>query len=641
MTRMTSTAADLRDSSQLARQRYLANLAALYRRDPDLAECVDALPFAQAPSLEVARDGNATVRLTTDEGREVYAHSRYRPLDEVEKFIDNLPAVDNPTFFISSLGLGYHPLELERRYDNPVLIVAEDDLGLIKTALCVHDFSGLIDSGRLILLTSTDKSVINRKLSTCNANVLLGLQIVALPHTKRYHAQFHEQMRRLLTDFVSIARTQMVTLLKTARITFKNIALNLPAYLGNRGIETLSGRAAGYPAIVVAAGPSLARNLDQLGPLRERAVIISVQTVLWLLYSLGIRPHFVTSLDFHEVSTEFFRGIDDLGDCVLVAEPKATWHVLDMYDGGKRVLRHKYHDVLLQEHAPRRDGLRPGTTVAHLAFYLAQHLGCDPIIFVGQDLAFSEGMFYMPGSPIEKIWQPELNRFQTIEMKQWERIVRNRHILRTTKDIHGRDTYNDDLLFTYREQFENDFAAAAQRIIQASEGGIPLAGTEAMPLRDAAERYCTRPLPTDLPVETADPSAGQLKIEACKALERRIEELKHVRKTSREMGELLEKLEKLVERPAEFNRLIVRVDALRTLIHKYDHMYRLVIDVSAMAELRRYAADRDIGSPGSETSETARRRLRRDREFVESFIEGCDFLERVLPEALARVRERM
>ncbi len=638
---MADPAAHPREQSDRARRCYLANLAALYRRDPELAAQVDALPFAQARKLEAARDGNPTARLTADDGREIHIHSRYHPREEADRFVEKLAAVENPTFFISGLGLGYHLLEFERRCDAPVLIVAEDDLGLLKSVLCLHDLAELIGSGRLIFLTSTDKHALHRKLSTCNANVLLGLKLVVLPHAKRYHARFHEQMQRRLTDFVSVARTNMVTLLKNSRITFKNVALNLPSYLENRGIEALAGKAAGYPAIVIAAGPSLARNLEQLGPLRERAVLIGVQTVLRLLHSLDVTPHFVTSLDFHEVSTEFFRGLDHVGDCVLVAEPKATWHVPDMFRGGKRLLWHKHYDVLLQECGPARGRLQPGTTVAHLAFYLAQQLGCDPIIFVGQDLAFSEGMFYMPGSPIEQTWQPELNRFQTIEMKQWERIVRNRPILRTTRDIHGRDTYNDELLFTYREQFESDFAAAGQRIIQASEGGVPLAGAEVMPLRDAAQRFCTRPLPPDLLADTDDPAAGELKTRACAALERRMEELEQVRKTAREMLGLLGRLEALLEQPAEFNRLIARVDALRTRIHTHDHMYRLVIDVSAQAELRRYAADRDIGTPATETHATARRRLRRDREFVESFLEGCEFLEGTLPEALARVRERM
>jgi hypothetical protein len=641
---MTRQAVHAGDTSSLCRQRYLANLASLYRRDPDLAAQLDARPFGQAPALEPARDGHLTVRLPADDGREIYAHSRVSPLDETGKFVAGLPATENPTFFISGLGLGYHLPEFERRFDRPTLLVAEDDLGLIKTALGLHDLSAAISDGRLIFLTSANKNALHARLSAVSADLLLGVQFVALPHARRYHAPFHEEMRRLLTDFVAFTRMQVVTLLRNARITFKNVAFNLPSYLSNPGIETLHNRAAGYPAIIVAAGPSLARNLDQLGPLRERAVLIAVQTVFKLLLSLKLRPHFVTSLDFHEVSAEFFRGVDDGGDCILVAEPKATWHVLDMWNrfetGRTRVLHHGFYDTLLQEHAPQRGGLPAGATVAHLAFYLAQHLGCDPIIFVGQDLAFSEGMFYMPGSPIESVWQPELNRFQTVEMKQWERIVRNRKILRSVQDMHGRQTYADELLFTYAEQFKKDFAAAPQRIIQATEGGVFLPGTEVMPLRDAARRYCTRPLPVQLFTEGEAVPAGELARASVPALEQRIEELHRLRGIAREMSGLLERLEGLVEKPAEFNRLIVRVDELRTLIHNYDQMYRLVVEVSAMAELRRHTADRRLGVSRTETPATARQRLKRDRDFVEGFIDGCEFLAQVLPEALARLREQ-
>ena len=628
-------------SPERLRERYLANLAALYRKDEDLATRIDALPFASARPVEEARDGNATAKLTTDDGREVYAHSRYRPVEETEKFVESLPPTDNPTFFVSGFGLGYHAAVLERQHDRPIVVVAEEDLGLIKSALCVQDLSRPIGEGRLIFLTRPDRTVLHEKLNTCNAALMLGVQFVTPPYARRCGARFHDEMRRLLADFLAVTRLHIVTLLRNARITFKNIALNLPSYVARPGVEELTGRAAGYPAIIVAAGPSLARNLDQLGALRDRAVLIAVQTVFKLLNALNIRPHFVTSLDFHEVSAEFFRGVEDVGDCTLVAEPKATWHVLDVYPGGKRVLHHHFCDTLLGRNAPHRGELRAGSTVAHLALYLAQHLGCDPIIFVGQDLAFTDGVFYLPGSPIEKTWEPELNRFNTVEMKQWERIARNRPILRTVQDVHGRDTYTDDLLFTYAEQFKNDFAAAPQQVIQASEGGMALAGMDVMPLREAARRFCTRSLPTGAFEDAGAPPAAQLREQTCAELAQRQAELKHLQDVAREMRGLLEKLETLIDRPAEFNRVIVRVDALRTLIHKYPEMYRLVVEISATAELRRYTADRRMERRETETRASARQRLRRDRDFVESFIDGTEFVERVLTEATGRVREQL
>lgn len=504
--------------------RYLVNLAALYRSSPDLAARIDALPFSACPALEATRDGYVTARLIADDGKLVYAHSRYRPQEEACKFVaaqrkgasssgqaDDDTAEDSRSFFVAGLGLGYHLRELERQCDHPRLIVAEDDLALVKAAFCVTDLSEPLADGRLVLLPSADKALFHETLRPINADVLLGLQYVTLPHAGRYHAAFHAQARELLMDFVAFARLQMVTLLRNARITCKNIAFNTPAYLARAGVEVLKGRTAGYPAVIVAAGPSLARNIDQLPGLRDRAVLIAVQTVFKTLLARRVPPHFVTSLDFHEVSAQFFHGVEDVGDCILVAEPKATWHVLDAFRGRTHVLHNDLYGDLLREVAPRHGVIKAGSTVAHLAFYLAEHLGCDPIILVGQDLSYSEGLYYPPGMPIERIWQPELGRFCTLEMKQWERIVRARPILRVVKDIHGRDVYTDEQLFTYAEQFQSDFSGSPARVIHACEGGMRLLGTEVMTLREAGERFCTRRLPPDLFAAGAEAAPPELR----------------------------------------------------------------------------------------------------------------------------------
>lgn len=623
------------------RRRYVDNLAALYRRDPSLAAQLETIPFAALPQLEAARDGNVTVRLTADDGQSIYAHSKVRPVDQARKLVDALPPADHATFVVFGPGLGYVLSVLAERYDHPLVIVCEDDLALLKASLCLHDFAGWIDEGRMIFLHTSDKASLTEKLMRANADVLLGLRYVTPPHARRYHAEFHRQITQALADFATTARTQIVTLLRTARVTIQNVAYNTARYVDQPGAEVLTDRARGFPAVVVAAGPSLIRNVDQLVALQDRAVVICVQTIFKLLRSLSICPHFVTSLDYHEVSAEFFHGIDDVGRCTLVAEPKATWHVLDCYPGRRLVLHHRAYETLLGESCPAHAELKAGTTVAHLAFYLAQHLGCDPIIFVGQDLAFSDGVYYLPGAPIEQTWATELGRFQTVEMKQWERIVRNRPILRRTRDLHDRPIYTDDVLFTFAEQFEADFADCPARIIQASEGGLPLRGSEIMPLSAAAERYCQRRLPADLFAFDWPTVSSEHKRQLAKSLEQRIAELEAMRAIAVEMRDLLDKLTTLLDKPAEFNHAIVRVDELRTLIQKYEAVYKLVVEVSSSAELRRHSADRRIGTVQRETRETARQRLARDRDFVNEFVAGCDFLGRVLPEALRRLEDQL
>ncbi|MBI5863431.1 MAG: motility associated factor glycosyltransferase family protein [Planctomycetes bacterium] len=615
-------------------------MAALYRRDAALASAIDALPFVGLPSLQSARDGQPTVQLTADDGRPFFLHSRYAPADEAERFVAALPEVENPTFVVHGVGLGYHLAAIRKRWRNPLILLSERDLSQIKLALCVTDLSGVIASGRLVILTQPDRGTLHGRLAAGNADLMLGMQFVAPPYSLRRDTAFHEQMRAALCDWVAAARMQVVTLLKTAQVTFRNVSYALVHYLAEPGVDSLKGKAAGFPAIIVSAGPSLARNIRQLAALRERAVIIAVQTVLKPLLSMGIVPDFVTSLDFHDVSGEFFRGVSDIGDCILVAEPKATPAVLDGFPGRRRVLRHRYFDSLLRESGPPRGILKAGTTVAHLAFYLAEHLGCDPILLVGQDLAYTDGLFYLPGSPIEQIWSPELGRFATMEMKQWERIVRNRGILRLAKSAAGRPLLSDDLLFTYMEQFQRDFLESRSTIIQCSEGGAALEGADSMPLAEAAARHCTRPLKREWLADSAAVQASPHLLAAPAVLDARLDEIRRVRQIASETHELLARLEGLVEKPIEFNRLIARIDELRTLITSYPQTYNLVIEVSATAELRRHIADRQIADDDDDAAGGAKRRLRRDREFVAAFLSGCEFLEKTVAEAAARLRER-
>jgi len=623
-----------------ARERYVRNLAALYRKDADLAAAIDALPFSALPALEPTRSGSHTARVPADDGRVLYAHSRYDPDAEAAQLAAGA-AEEARVVVLCGFALGHHLPAILRRWDQPTVVAAESDLSLLKAAFALHDLADLIDERRLIFLTSLDRRLVHAALTPLNAELMLGAAILRTPLSQRRGKAFFDEVQAAVGDFVDATRTQIITLVQTARTTVENLLMNLPAYLAGGGLESLAGAARGVPALVIAAGPSLAKNLDQIAPLRDRAVLIAVQTVFKLLRSLGIDPHFVTSLDYHEVSADFFRGVRDTGRCRLVAEPKVAWQVPDAYAGPVQLVHHKLYETLLGPLAPRRASLRQGSTVAHLAFYFAEYLGCDPIVFVGQDLAFTEGLFYLPGSPIEQTWAPELSRFYTIETKQWERIVRNRGILRTATDVHGQRVYTDNLLFTYAEQFQKDFLDCRARVIQASEGGIALDGAEPMALREAVERCFPAQTPPDLQAllaSTAADSGGAAVQPVLQRLAARSDELALLERIAADTRTVLEKLVGLTDRPAEFNRLVARVDELRAQIRQHDDLYRMVVEVSAAAELRRYSADRRMGKVDAETPETARRRLARDVEFVSAFIDGCAFLRSLLPRAIERLR---
>lgn len=620
---------------------YCRNMAALFRSDPRLAQRIDECAAADSVVIEQAKTGVPTVavRLPGSE-RPFYLHSRIDPETESKKWADSVEIGDSLCYIINGFGLGYHVRALFSRLKGEAfIIVTEPSLPLLKAAMETMDLADLFRSDRCIILTSTDKNEVQTRLEPHNTAMMMGAQFVSHAPSGRIAADFQAAIRKLLTDHMTYCRMSLVTLVTNSRITCRNIANNLPRFLATPPIDVLRDRFAGYPAIVVSAGPSLRRNIDQLAALKGKAVIIAVHAIYKTLLDRGVIPDFVTVLDYHELTKRFFEGVQDFSGTHMIAEPKVNWGVLDLYKGPVSILSNSFATAVLGRKLAARDGLKAGATVAHLSLYLAVYMGCDPIIFVGQDLGCTDHVYYLPGVAIHDLWRPELNRFHSIEMKEWERIVRARPILIKAKDIHGNDIYTDEQLFTYLQQFEGDFAALPRgRVIDATEGGVRKAGTTVMKLSETAERYCTRPIPREKfdylrKLDWNDRS----RLAAGKAeVEKRLQDIDEMRQTCQHMLAVLKELTGLLDRPAEFNRRIAEVDALRVRMRQLVKTYEIVSAVSQHAELQRFSADRRIAMSEHDDVSRARSQLRRDIQFVEAIVEGAGVAREILSEALSR-----
>ena len=118
-----------------------------------------------------------------------------------------------------------------------------------------------------------------------------------------------------------------------------------------------------------------------------------------------------------------------------------------------------------------------------------------------------------------------------------------------------------------------------------------------------------------------------------------MEEVDRMADTCRRMMAVLEELEGLLDRPAEFNRRIARVDALRLEVQAQERTYQLISSVAQQAELQRFSTDRRLKHAGAEGVELARGQLERDKQFVGAIIEGADVLKEILRGGLERLDE--
>lgn len=609
----------------------LSNLAALWATEPKLAEAVEASLEGPAYAVEKSKSGSPTVSVRTSDGRNVYLHSRYEPQKEARQLIESVPIDQRTTFYLMGLGLGYH-LELlfEQASDEAIFCILEPDIQMIRTALEHRDLAKAIGSHRLLWFWNLDKSTLFRRLTPHTALISVGSETIQHPPSVRLHDPFYKQMEVWLGEFASFCRTNMNTLLLNSEQTARNIAQNIGWYAAAGGINRLSGRYRDCPAVIVSAGPSLRKNKHLLKGLDRNAVLIAVQTTLQPLLEMGCQPHFVTSLDYHEICTRFFEKLPPKIRTELVAEPKATPRIFEMMTGPVNLIGNDFAEALLRELNPGKASLTSGATVAHLAFYLAEHLGCNPIIFVGQDLGFSDGLCYTPGTSYEDVWRPELGRFCTVEMKQWEQIVRDRPILRQIPDFRGRPMYTEERLFTYLLQFERDFGKSKARIIDATEGGAMKRGSTAMPLERAIEEHCRKPLPE---IESDAPPPRWDLLEGCrKSILLRKDEAAEIERISRQTLPLLEEIRDHLEDQGRVNRLIAQIDELRAKMDGFGRTYDLVMQFSQQSELRRFESDRRLAAVRPQGTSRQKMQVDRDIENVRAVIAAAQAFSQTMSE---------
>jgi hypothetical protein len=263
-------------------------------------------------------------------------------------------------------------------------------------------------------------------------------------------------------------------------------------------------------------------------------------------------------------------------------------------------------------------------------------MGCDPIIFIGQDLGFSDGLCYAPGTSYEDVWRPELSRFNTLEMKQWEQIVRDRNILRQVPDYQGRPTYTEERLFTYLQHFERDFAKTSARVIDATEGGVMKRGATSMRLIDAMNEFCREPF------DVAPPKHSEMdrsRLSDCRAsLVNRREEASGIERISRETMPLLEIVRDNLDDQVRVNQIIAQIDAKRARMHEFGRCYALIMSLTQKSELNKYQADRRINAAKHvDATERQRRQVQRDIDNVQSVIDAAQDFQRLMDEVIAKL----
>jgi hypothetical protein len=618
------------------------NLACL---GPASALVRDRLEKAVTASIETttARDGAVAIQLA--DGTRLC--SLYRPREEALRMLEDFDPAETACAVVLGFGAGHHVQALLERFKRTGLVVVyEPDLQLLKAVFTHVDCTAWLDPDRVVFIDDEeDRGHLAGVFSRFETQLVAGTRILEHPASVARLGERSARMGAMVADAVSTARMSMGTLLMRSAGTVRNELLNIDHYALGSGIDDYAGLARGRLGVVVSAGPSLRRNMHLLSRdgVRDRCVIVAAQTTLRPLLDAGIRPHFVAALDYHHISKRFYEGLtaSDVEGVTLVALPQAHPVIADSWPGHVVWARAMVLEKVLGARSTTNQSLPSASTVAHLAYLFARHLGCDPVALIGQDLGFTDGVYYARGTAIDEVWSPELNPFNTIATMEWQRIVRHRGMLHRLEDVNGRSILTDEQMVTYLRRFESLFAEDAERdltTIDASEGGVRKAHTHVDSLENVLADHATEP-------HGGFPEPGEA-VDPARAIEI-IEQLSHFREEVSELGRLSAETEGLLEtlsgcltdagRSAE---VFGAIDERRAGVQSLGEVFSFVDRVNQLGAFKRYLADRRINllEDTDDPVELQRNQIRRDLVNVRMLQEATDEAGGILDDALSLMR---
>ncbi len=621
------------------------NLRLLQMRSPLTAKAIaQTLPRTDM-TLTRAADGLVTGTII-EEGSPRQLASLRGPALEAKRLADSVDLKQSALVAVRGFGLGHHVQELSTRLGrNGVVICFEPDVAMLRALLERVDFAAMFSRFNVVIVTTADDTgAMSDALHGLEGLIAAGVAIVDHPASKSRLGEASETFAKTLLTVIQAARTNVVTTLVQVEQTMMNYMGNVHTYAACPGIADLENAAKGRTAVVVAAGPSLRKNIEQLRspPVRERVVVIAVQTVLKQLLAMGIKPDYVCALDYHEISTRFYEGLTaaDVEGVTLVVEPKASPAIIRAFPGKIRCVGDDVLDRMIGSQLAKPMGeLPPGATVAHLCYYLARHLGCDPVVLIGQDLGFTDHQYYSPGAAIHQVWASELGPFRTLETLEFERIMRMRGWLRKLKDVSDKPIFTDEQMHTYLMQFERDFMRDVERgltTIDATEGGVRKQHTTPMTLADALAAHATGDA-------IRVPVAANRIASTREAMEQRLTKLHNECSTLMDLCDStmsdLTQMKGLIGNTAKVNAIIERIQPRGVTVQKMDSHW-LVQRLSQNGQLKRFKADRDIAL-STHSSVWDEQRLRIERDFINMEIlrAGATRMQELLSDAIASGRD--
>ncbi|EKE02721.1 MAG: hypothetical protein ACD_20C00342G0005 [uncultured bacterium] len=322
-------------------------------------------------------------------------HDIKDPQQEALNVFERFQNTSESINIIVGLGLGY----LFKRYclsAKGKIIVYEPNLDILRFTLEAVDFSNELNENRIRIANTRVELMKSLEELFMHKD---SLNISGLNSSNILYPQEISSLKEDFPQVVNHLEANYTTLFeKSIWWTLQGIQ-NIPIIADGYNVDALRNKFKSKPAVIVSSGPSLDKTAQYLAQYRDRVIIFSAANAYKTLVKYGIKPDFITFIEVGDTSPQV-KGLD-ISDINLIALAVANTnlHKLDF----KRKFTFYSNNDLFSRWISKTAGFSVEDyenkgTVSYCALFSALMMGCNPIILVGQDLAYSGDKCYSADS---------------------------------------------------------------------------------------------------------------------------------------------------------------------------------------------------------------------------------------------------
>ncbi|SEP70776.1 Uncharacterized conserved protein [Ectothiorhodospira magna] len=454
------------------------NIAAINKRNPNFLKKIDLDEISDDLFSVEGKRGALTLKARDSSG-EYYLHSPYDPVREMNQLIDREFSSEEKIFkearffIVMGIGLGYclDALLPRLKKGQKVILVEPRDSDFI-FALKTRDFSEFIENDAISIVVQKDPGVAAAHVSHLICSTIQrSWKLLLHPVMMRRNFDFSKQFVLKLRGNLFGIMTGMNTEIGLSHLFASNVIENIPDIVRSPGVNSFINAWRDKPVIVIAAGPSLDKQIPLLKKYNDKILMISVGAAWRNLSSEGVQPHILAAVDPQDISQTAFNGLECKGNWLL-ADTATNRGVVGGFKG-KKIFSNSYEKLegFLTHVCEKKGVLGSGGSVAHITFNFALKMGANPIIMVGQDLAYTDNLTHTKGHVHRKV--------VTVDDEAFEVPGYYGGKLKTSIQMDTFRIYFEDLIKIHPES----------RVINATEGGAKIEGTEQMPLAEVMEKF--------------------------------------------------------------------------------------------------------------------------------------------------------